>query len=103
MTTKNYKAAANEMIRIASAYTLVYNCNLIESDMKAYAGRIAEYRDAMVQENSKFSYTDRFYIRHRGVESTKQRVDELHDQILATVEVCYDKNSGVYNVNVYRA
>lgn len=100
MTTQDFKTAkqvANYLNKIADAYGFVYETTLIPNDMKAYAGTVIEWADAMKAERSYYNYTRTLWIRHHGVESTKQRA-EYFGGIVATVEIVFCKDTKTYTV-----
>lgn len=101
MTTfecKTAKQAAKKVLEIANNYSFVYECPWIATDMAIYTeSRIIAYAEAM-KEDGKFSYTEHYYIRHRGVESNEKRVAELGDTTIAVVTVKYNKTTNVYTV-----
>ena len=101
MTTTNCKTAkqaANEILTIAKNYAFVYECPWIATDMAIYAeNHIKAYAEAMKTEG-KFSYTEHYYIRHRGVEANEKRVAELGDTTIAVVTVKYDKKANAYTI-----
>ena len=100
MTTQYFKTAkqvANYLNTIADAYGFVYETSLIQCDMKAYAGTVIEWADAMKAERFYYNYTRTLWIRRQGVESTKQRADYFGG-IVATVEIVFHKDTKKYTV-----
>lgn len=101
METKTFKTAkqvANELMRIANAYGLVYESALIVNDMNIYAERQIEYAEAMkIKNGGKFNYTENYYIREHGVESDRARLEYFGGH-LATVTVQYVMKKGEYFV-----
>jgi hypothetical protein len=99
-TCKTAKQTAKELKKIASNYAGVYESNLIECDMDTYIKyRILEYAEFMKDKAvGKFSYTETFYIRHHGIESSKADLEQFSDKAVAIVTVKYDKSQNLYTI-----
>lgn len=100
MTTNIFKTAkqvANELNKIATAFGIVYETSLIESDMAYYAKQTIEWADAMKAEKSFFNYSKNLYIRRLGVESTLERANHFGG-IVAKVTIEYNKATKEYKV-----
>lgn len=96
-TFKTAKQASKELMVIASAFEIAMNTTHTDNDMGYHANAIIEMGDYMKKEG-KFSYTDVVYVRTRGVESTMERVNAMHDTLLATITFGYDTNEKVWFV-----
>ena len=88
--------AVKDLIEIAKAYAVVFDNDYIRTDMEIMARRITENAKAMNDENTAFDYTEKFYVRSRGVEGTEQRVADLGDKVWAVVSVRYFKGTDGY-------
>lgn len=99
-TCKTANQAAKVLQRIADNYAGVYECTWIASDMAIYIeSRIKGYAESMKNKAvGKFSYNENFYIRHRGVETEKERVEKMDDKLIAIVTVKYNKMENIYTI-----
>lgn len=88
--------AVKDIIEIAKAYSVVFDNDYIRTDMVIMANRIVEHAKAMNDEQTAYDYTEKFYIRTRGVESDVERISQLGDKLIAVVSVRYYKGTDGY-------
>ena len=88
--------AVKDIIEIAKAYAVVLDNDYIRTDMTIMANRITEHAKAMNEEQTAYDYTEKFYIRSRGVEASEERVAQLGDKVIAVVSIRYFKGTDGY-------
>lgn len=92
------KSTSKALMTIASAFEVAMDTTHTQNDMRYYAKEVEEMGEEM-RRSGKFNYHLTLYIRTRGVESSVERVKEMHDTLVATIFIRFNKEEKVWSID----